>query len=238
MSELKTSEYVVAFIDILGASAMIKDKPDETLNIVHKRYEQSIEFYEQAFGKLKSALNVRIFSDNIVLFCDCKKIPAIEALKIITMLTSIIQINFLNDDILLRGGITKGDFFADDIMIWGNALVKAYDIESNIAIYPRIVIDPDLIADTKLFLTQDEKTAKFKKEYISQDRDGLCFVNYLHITKALKKPEFGCLLFSEKAFDMVVKNTNNTKVVQKMNWHLQYINDYRLNQEDNSKCEK
>lgn len=35
-------------------------------------------------------------------------------------------------------------------MIYGPALVKAYDLESNFAIYPRIVLDPELIKAHRL----------------------------------------------------------------------------------------
>ena len=232
MEELRTAEHVVAFIDILGASEMIRSDPDKTLNMVHKRYEQSIGMFEKLFGKLKEVLQVRIFSDNIVIICQSQKIPPLEALKLIVMLTSIIQINFLNDDILLRGGITKGNLFADDIMLWGNALVQAYGLESHVAIYPRIVVDPELIGETKLLISKDEKTKLFRENYIVQDKDGLCYINYLHISKALKDPMISCLAFKERAYDKLVESTNNIKVCQKLTWHLNYIIDFLLNLEE------
>lgn len=42
---------------------------------------------------------------------------------------------------LVRGGITIGDFYIDDMFVWGAALVKAYELEEKIAVYPRVILD-------------------------------------------------------------------------------------------------
>ena len=40
--EYKTSEHIVAFIDVLGASEKIKQNATESLNTVHFVYEESL----------------------------------------------------------------------------------------------------------------------------------------------------------------------------------------------------
>lgn len=42
----------------------------------------------------------------------------------------------------IRGGMTIGDIFIDDSMVFGPAIVQAHTLETEFAIYPRIVIDP------------------------------------------------------------------------------------------------
>ena len=53
--------------------------------------------------------------------------------------------NMLNNGIAVRGGISFGSDYSDETIIFSYALVKAYLLESKKAIYPRIVIDNDLI---------------------------------------------------------------------------------------------
>ena len=53
----------------------------------------------------------------------------------------------LNDHhFLLRGGITVGDIYNDKSKsrIFGPAFNKSYELESKSAIYPRIIIDPEI----------------------------------------------------------------------------------------------
>ena len=46
--------------------------------------------------------------------------------------------------LLIRGAITIGDIVHDDSIVFGPALNRAYELESQQAIYPRIIIDPDI----------------------------------------------------------------------------------------------
>lgn len=47
--------------------------------------------------------------------------------------------------ILFRGGITYGKVVHTDKMLFGPAMNKAYSLESKTAVYPRIIIDNDVI---------------------------------------------------------------------------------------------
>jgi hypothetical protein len=46
--------------------------------------------------------------------------------------------------LLIRGAITIGDIVHDDSIVFGPALNRAYELESQQAIYPRIILDPDV----------------------------------------------------------------------------------------------
>jgi hypothetical protein len=57
-----------------------------------------------------------------------------------------------NFPILLRGGICVGDISMDpdprsDEIVFGPAMVRAYELERDAAVYPRIVIDRELIKE-------------------------------------------------------------------------------------------
>ena len=135
--EYKTKEYVVAFIDILGASKKIKNECDKSLNIVHQVYTNALQSCDKLYASekiLKLRPIVKIYSDNIVLAVPTDETNIFSAFLSIVILSGLIQQEFLQHKYLVRGGISIGDFFVDNVMILGNALLDAYYIESNISI--------------------------------------------------------------------------------------------------------
>lgn len=66
-----------------------------------------------------------------------------------------------------RDGITKGQFFIDDIFGWGSALVDAYLLESKEAIYPRVIIDEKTKIMGKLIWlkTFEERNKQFWEDF-------------------------------------------------------------------------
>lgn len=92
-------------------------------------------------------LKYNFFSDNL-----CLTIPVPEEINdeyyekfiIIINVISLYQFILMDNGILVRGGLSEGLHFSNNIIIFSEGLVKSYDIESKIAIYPRIVIDNDM----------------------------------------------------------------------------------------------
>ncbi len=112
--EYKISEYIVAFIDILGASEKIKQNSNESLNTVHFVYEESLRKAEIIYSAeevvgLKPI--IKIWSDNIVVAVPVIKENYAEALFSILVLSTVMQSEFLVHNYLVRGGISVGDFF-------------------------------------------------------------------------------------------------------------------------------
>lgn len=139
------------------------------------------------------------------------------------MISAIIQVQFLKHGLLTRGGIASGSYFVDDMMVWGTALIKAHGLESSIAVYPRIVVDPELSGNLDLA----NPNSKFMKtqEWIEQDTDGIFMIDYLN--KYLQNKEILILPLMSLADSKIVKygNTNNIKVCQKWLWFLNYIKE-------------
>ena len=52
-----------------------------------------------------------------------------------------LQRAFLDDGFLIRGGVTHGNLYIDDTLVWGKALLDSYYMEDHIASYPRVVVD-------------------------------------------------------------------------------------------------
>ena len=223
MREYRAEDAVVAFVDILGASAEMKTDPQKALNVVHNAYDDALAIYNTVFKDHRSEVRIRIFSDNIVLSCSCERLGLEKAFHSIVILSALIQEKLLHYSVLSRGGIARGDFFSDEIMIWGNALMKAYNLESSIAIYPRIIIDPNLISDIHYFTRKmkGEKDSIFS--WIAQDQDGLCYVDYFNDFSLMKEPSLLLLVFMEDNEQRKINNLGNLKVVQKIIWHANYL---------------
>ena len=75
---LTTEEYMVAFIDVLGASNKIKNDSAGSLNTVHRVYEKALKLYKEQLlferhttfdeDDTVETIRIKIFSDNIVLY--------------------------------------------------------------------------------------------------------------------------------------------------------------------------
>lgn len=220
-NKYKCSNYVVSFIDVLGAHKKILNFEEESLNVVHGSYEEAIKHMEMIYDKKwleRNRPKTRVFSDNIIIFAPVINDDINIAFIDVLILTSMIQTEFLSKGYLVRGGIACGTFFADDIMVWGKALISAYDIENKIAVFPRIVLDSSL--EKKLEIQKYDKLLK-------KDTDGNWFVDYLSSKHGLDNNIlFGIINNSCQMIDVMIREeSNNVKVLQKLNWHKNYLRD-------------
>lgn len=216
--KLKTENYIVAFIDVLGAKEMIKKDADGSLNTIHSVYEKALKMYKNNFSS-RWKIEISIFSDNIVVARrNHSKSTLRQDFRILQMMVAIIQGNFLISNVLVRGGIAYGKFFFDDVMIWGDALTRAYLLENSVAIYPRIVIDSELIEQLQYFNSQKDNS----EFWLRQDTDGIFYVDYWQ-EKYLK--EFDMLSIAEMSrYEARAAECNNDmKIMQKITWQLNYI---------------
>ncbi|PDZ55088.1 hypothetical protein CON15_23105 [Bacillus cereus] len=51
-----------------------------------------------------------------------------------------IQLEMMRKGILMRGGLAVGLLCHNDNIVYGPAMVEAYELESKLAIYPRVVV--------------------------------------------------------------------------------------------------
>ena len=217
----KAKEYVVAFIDILGAKKKIQRDVNESLNIVHETYNEAIDVLSTLYSGKIDILKpqIKIFSDNIVVAVPTDIKGRLAALMSVMIYSGLIQHNFLQHKYLVRGGISLGDFFVDDVMLWGTALARAYEIESTVAIYPRIVLDPHLVGEIQVFNNQ------VLQNWLSQDIDRLLYINYMQKKIMKDNDNFLSLMLwrLEEAEQLLLDAGDNIKTQQKVLWHLNYL---------------
>ncbi|WP_342533283.1 hypothetical protein MHB40_20150 [Lysinibacillus sp. FSL K6-0057] len=215
----ETEEYIVAYIDLLGIkSEMNKGNKEQQLamNKLYNLYTHSIDTTRMIAWEENKEINFKIFSDNILISRKLSKDNDKRKLEVKTLIYCVAHFQALaaSDSVgwLLRGGIAIGQLFVDDIMVWGQALLKTYDLESNIAIYPRIVLDSTVVNEVQ---KNDELS-----DFIRKDFDGVYFLNYLSMCHF-----YGEMLSS--GFEMIQENNllyRNERIYQKLYWHMEFIN--------------
>lgn len=229
-NEYKTTKSIVAFIDVLGSTDAIMSDADKSLQMMHDAYSEAIKLFQSFFDEEKRIKPcAKIFSDNIVVSVSREGESGHGAFCAIIMISAIIQVQFLKYGLLTRGGIASGSFFVDDMMVWGTALVRAHNLEKNLAIYPRVIVDPNLIGELKL---ADPNCIFVRcKEWIEQDADGIFMINYLN--KYLLNKEIFIIKIMDVVDSKIIEYSNEKKMkaCQKWLWFLNYISS-KLCEED------
>jgi len=135
---------VVAFYDVLGWRSEIKHAGLDATKIGNLR--RLILAHSRVLRMPVGApVSISTFSDNIVI-----STPVNEHIPYFLRAIAIMQLMTAAMHFLLRGGIVVGDIYHDDEVVFGPALNRAYELESNVAIYPRIVIDEPVMSLGKI----------------------------------------------------------------------------------------
>ncbi len=224
----KFDEYVIAYIDFLGVKG--KMQGDNSYDALQKlRFllfgSKKVANYIGSINKVGDYF-IRIFSDNIVIAQKFDEEKAGD--QIISIIDLIINIQFeasLQFDFLLRGGITVGELYIDDSIVWGSGLIEAYEIESKLANYPRVIISDKLI---KVYERCQKKTLNLYAS-ICQDFDGLWFLNFLLAFPNLKNIPIISETLKEirKSYEK-----EDDSVKQKFNWVITFFNTHCKNFKD------
>lgn len=183
--EYQYSDYIIAYIDILGVKERLKND-DGTLI---KSISNAINIAKESVEKTGYSFNVKVFSDN---FCIAKRIDADRDVTLPYQLfwtclfvTKIQEEIFCKEKLLLRGGITIGKLFIDDLFVIGDGLVKAYELESKIANMPRIIVDVPFClmpvsVDSNNFILYQMLVPDLDEKYEKISQQGYLFLNYLN----------------------------------------------------------
>ena len=83
---------------------------------------------------------------------------------------------------LLRGAVTIGDLYHTRNHVVGPAMVRAYEMESQIARYPRVIVDPAVIRLARRRRNEDhspDDEEGYIRSFIAEDTDGQLFIDYI-----------------------------------------------------------
>ncbi|OCY53088.1 hypothetical protein [Acinetobacter pittii] len=252
-------ERIVAFIDILGFKALIDstntaDAQANSDNIrkmidIYTEIENSLNENLQKNDGILDDLKITRFSDCIVISFPEKQIDALFFLCI--SLLHFLYEMLVKYNLVFRGGITSGKLIHDDQYLFGPAMNRAYELESNFAIYPRIIVD-EIVLNNRTKWLQEIKTqlmqepnaqnqflfeslinelehfdlSNSKNCILSIDTDNFLYIDYLtKIDTEFDDPEYDFPLYLNSVNDIISNNLNSrsTSVIQKYQWMLNKI---------------
>lgn len=166
MGEIRYEKRCCAFVDFLGFKNFVKNKKaEEIYKVISTLSDENKKNSENVFENLK----YQAFSDNIFLSTPHTKFDII---------TLCLQVNWLfmralQNGVLIRGAITVGDIHQDDNknIVFGDALIETYELESKIAIYPRVILSKSAHS----FIEAND--ADILEQYFRQSKDGIWFLH-------------------------------------------------------------
>lgn len=207
----KTSNHIIAYLDILGAKDMIcNDNNFDFLNHLNMFMEDAIEESGGGIFPKEEEIYIKIFSDNILLAIELKEDDKQREHKIAILFNTVANIynEILRYGYLMRGAIVEREFFHNDIIVYGKGLVEAVQLEENVAKYPRIIVK------TKV----NEANSCY---YLMKDSDGESFLNIFRLCEVADDA-----IFKINLLKMLKKYKNNEKIKEKIMWMINYFNSW------------
>jgi len=209
-------EYNCAFLDILGYKQKAADYFDRHFNL-YGRINRA--FSTAAAAQLLTSflmdcsnLKVEVFSDSIIMTQPKRG----SGIGVILPFTCHFASLLSYEGLFIRGGISRGrhcrkqtdqgfDFLASE------ALQKAYLLESKKAVFPRVLIDSELVLDMPI----EEKTL-----VVSEGED--YFVDFAHHVINRQGNNFDDVVAEMNEIQSEINNQTDDGVVAKLQWILDY----------------
>lgn len=224
---------IIAFIDILGFQEHIRNSENNNdyANYI-KRVMNFIEYLKKdnddGILSLKEiGREITIFSDSIVI-----SYPYDIESSLFYVLVDIIhiQLELLAEGILMRGGITTGDVYHGGNIVFGPAMVQAYKLESECAIYPRIIMTEETIVEgvkNKISDHSYEQELEYVLGLVKKDTDGFYFIDFLSQPQELDEEHYYYICLDKikgLITNILLSKTLDLRVVSKYEWLKTYYN--------------
>lgn len=226
-NRIHTDKYYLFYADILAMKKYIDSKDSELyLNYINNLYKDALNIISGIYEDIyRMGIKVRIFSDNIVIVIkqEGNIVDSQEAIKrtVIIEIAALIQVLALKYSLLIRGSVVIGDFYIDDNFIYGKALTRAYILENEVAIYPRIIIDDNCI---------EHFGSMYLDKFIVKDTDDVKYINsfecHYNIAKKYKEDEIKDI---REILWKKLSEKNTCKISQKVHWLVNRFNEFCLN---------
>jgi hypothetical protein len=184
------TESIISYFDILGFKNLVARTPDpeEIARKVRalKRHSATDAEIAELYGSTFTN-----FSDLVL-----RTVPVqqdVETGAVGTLFWELVDLvhvqgELIRDGVLLRGAVTVGEIYVQDGISFGPGLIRAYELESTVALYPRVIADPVIFE--KLQLTPSlgahsyEEDIQYLRQVLSKDNDGVWYLDYLRAFEA------------------------------------------------------
>jgi len=244
MSEnLKYEDCFIVFLDILGVKELVSnlDNKPELLKKIIDTLKINQVFAESNQKKTtQGALDIRswYFSDSFVFLMKTKN----KNLPHLFLIIRYLQDRLWEKGYCLRGAVTREKMYYpnnDENILLGQGIINTYKLESELAIYPRIVVDNNLVKyiDDELIAYPFGKSGNLI-DFIKKDYDGVYFLDLLNKNILRKKNEkvvkeknskffISCNPNAKSNYDNIIGKVNS---IVHANLTKEYINKIKIKQ--------
>jgi hypothetical protein len=145
MAAMPYLQRYVAFIDILGFGEIVKATDQAPTST---RYDELVKALTETDARARQHgelddFRFQSFSDSIVISSEATPAGLRHVLTSITDLA----LNLLSVGLLIRGAVAKGKLHHDKSVMFGPAFLQAYQMETRIANFPRVILSRDVYED-------------------------------------------------------------------------------------------
>lgn len=223
--------HLVTYIDIMGFRTMVKEKPPNHISRVIRLVKEAFE--PDAKSKTEFDEHYVNFSDLIV-----HTVPLNSQVNIRNRVGSLFsrilaivhgQASLIDEGILVRGALVLGGMEKSYNVLFGPALIDAYDLEQHSASVSRVVVTPELLNDFKteplLHLIDHKHDAEYVRKLLRTDSDSVVFVDYLGgLANEVQPSAYLSFLRRHKSLveEGLLRFAKNQKVLAKYIWLKNY----------------
>jgi hypothetical protein len=233
MRKSKASVYerrLTLFIDFIGFKAHVQH------TVADPKFLQRLVSAMDRVGEIASDDRAFHKSQRITQFSDCIVVSyRVEEESAVFWLLNEIAfcvIDLVERGFLLRGALTVGDLLHTAKHVVGPAMVEAYELESKVANFPRILIEGKVLAVAK-GARKEGHTAREEQDYVrafmTEDADGRHYFDYVS-WKSVVETAGGhndrYPVYLQKLGDLIRARLENStpRVLEKYLWlHRQYV---------------
>jgi hypothetical protein len=188
---------VLVFMDILGYSKFVEEAHEsktmaEALEGIYRALSGGRSWmrdYNHRRGSTAPAeadlYTIKAFTDNIVIGWPIRGDAEDELTGALSMLAGF-QMQLIMAGFFVRGAASVGMCYVDDIVVFGEALLEAYNAEAKDARDPRVILTTSVVGQFRRHF--DSYVYPRYNKFLLCDADGHWFVSYLEVLMAKKSP--------------------------------------------------
>lgn len=181
---------ILGYSDLVVAGEAQQDEVLESLYAALSEGRRSLDDHQELdpTSLSKKTYELKAFTDNIVIGWPIHD-DAEGEFGLACMKLALFQLTMVLRGFFIRGGLSIGRVYIDEIAVFGDGLTQAYVAESTLARDPRIVVTKTVVEAVKQHLTyyRHIDDAPHVRDLLC-DSDGQWFVNYLD---CLLEPDYG-----------------------------------------------
>lgn len=179
---LDKAEYeqrLVLFIDFLGFRELI-NRTETDVGLV-KRIISAMNHIKDVADESEFSASQRVTQ-----FSDCMVVSyrVNERSAVFDLINNIgfVLVDLAGRGFLLRGAVTVGSLLHDREHLLGPAMITAYELESKVAKFPRVIVDSEVLKFAKAYPARQnsgDEELKYVSKFLREDGDGRLFVDYI-----------------------------------------------------------